>query len=81
VWGPLIEALGAEAPIEAPALPGFHDPLPSGFQPNKDSYANWVVSEMERLHAAVGPVDLVGHDWGALLVLRAASLRPELVQS
>ncbi|MEL6663317.1 MAG: alpha/beta hydrolase [Pseudomonadota bacterium] len=81
VWGPLIKALGAEAPIEAPALPGFHDPLPSGFHPNKDSYANWVVSEMERLHAATGPVDLVGHDWGALLVLRAASLRPELVRS
>ncbi|MEO6394067.1 MAG: alpha/beta hydrolase, partial [Pyrinomonadaceae bacterium] len=28
-----------------------------------------------------GPVDLVGHDWGALLVLRCVSLHPDLVRS
>ncbi|MEM1105488.1 MAG: alpha/beta fold hydrolase [Pseudomonadota bacterium] len=81
VWQPLIQALGADAAIEAPALPGFHGPLPQGFKPNKDSYADWLVAELERLHAAHGPVDVFGHDWGALIVLRAASLRPDLVAS
>jgi pimeloyl-ACP methyl ester carboxylesterase len=28
-----------------------------------------------------GPVDLVGHDWGALLVIRAACLRPDRVRT
>ena len=59
-------------------LPGFGAPLPSGFDPTKDGYAAWVV---ERVAAVGHPVDLVGHDWGALLVLRAASLRPDLVRS
>jgi pimeloyl-ACP methyl ester carboxylesterase len=59
-------------------LPGFGAPLPSGFDPTKDGYAVWVV---ERVAAVGHPVDLVGHDWGALLVLRAASLRPDLVRS
>jgi pimeloyl-ACP methyl ester carboxylesterase len=33
------------------------------------------------LEAAGEPVDLVGHDWGALLVQRAVSLRPDLVRT
>ncbi|MEM1150871.1 MAG: alpha/beta hydrolase [Pseudomonadota bacterium] len=81
VWGPLVSALGGDKPIRTPALPGFREPLPAGFKPNKDTYADWVVSELEALNADHGPVDLFGHDWGALLVLRAACLRPELIRS
>ncbi|WP_316161389.1 alpha/beta hydrolase [Bradyrhizobium sp. SZCCHNRI20481] len=79
IWGPLIAAIGETVAI--PSLPGFRDEAPAGFACTKDAYADWLVALMEAQHAAVGPLDLVGHDWGALLVLRAASLRPELVRS
>ncbi|WP_257170385.1 alpha/beta fold hydrolase [Bradyrhizobium sp. SRS-191] len=79
IWGPLIAALGET--VAVPALPGFDGDAPSGFACTKDAYADWLVALMEAQHAAFGPLDLVGHDWGALLVLRAASLRPELVRS
>ena len=59
-------------------LPGFGTPLPAGFDPTKDVYAAWLV---EQIAAQRGPVDLVGHDWGALLAIRAASLRPDLIRT
>ncbi|WP_315718678.1 MULTISPECIES: alpha/beta hydrolase [unclassified Bradyrhizobium] len=79
IWGPLIAALSET--VAVPALPGFGGDVPPGFACTKDAYADWLVALMEAQHAAFGPLDLVGHDWGALLVLRAASLRPELVRS
>ncbi len=60
------------------SLPGFSSPLPDGFEPTMDRYADWLIAELERLDA---PPHLVGHDWGGLLVIRAVSLRPELVAS
>lgn len=79
LWTPLIAALDLKpGGYAAPALPGFGCPVPRGFDRTKDGYANWLVGQME---AAGKPVHLVGHDWGALLVLRAASLRPDLVAS
>lgn len=79
LWQPLIKALGlAEADYKAPALPGFGCPRPDGFSATKDAYADWLVGQME---AAGEPVDIVGHDWGALLTLRATSLRPDLVRT
>jgi pimeloyl-ACP methyl ester carboxylesterase len=60
------------------ALPGFATLLPSGFQPTKEGYVEWLQT---RLGRQAGPIDLVGHDWGALLVLRAVSLMPDLVRS
>src|SRR5687767_15804716 len=59
-------------------LPGFGCPLPSGFDPHKDVYVDWLISQIE---AEEDPVDLVGHDWGGGLVLRLVSLRPDLVRS
>ena len=38
----------------------------------------WLLDE---LAAQPGPIDVVGHDWGALLALRAVSLVPERVRS
>jgi pimeloyl-ACP methyl ester carboxylesterase len=79
VWDPLIDALDlAEGDYLAPALPGFGCPRPAGFSATKDAYTDWLIGQME---AAGGNVDLVGHDWGGLLVLRAASVRPDLVRT
>ncbi len=79
LWRPLIAALGLTGgDVRAPALPGFGCPVPLGFSCTKDAYAAWLVGQIE---AAGAPVHLVGHDWGALLVLRAASLRPDLIKT
>ncbi len=79
LWQPLVKALGLQPDsYKALALPGFAAPLPAGFTCTKDAYAGWLVGQME----AVGePVHIVGHDWGALLVLLAVCLRPDLVSS
>lgn len=77
VWHRVIPLLGSDD-VTCLRLPGFGGPLPTGFAATKDAYAAWLVAQISALAA---PVDLVGHDWGALLVLRAASLRPELVRS
>ncbi len=64
--------------VVAPDLPGFGVPLPSGFGCTADDYADWLIDDIARLGA---PVDLVGHDWGSLLVQRVAALRPDLVRT
>lgn len=51
-------------------LPGFGSPRPEGFTSTKDEYVSWLEGRLRELD---GPVDLVGHDWGALLVARVAS--------
>ncbi|MEM9668427.1 MAG: alpha/beta hydrolase [Pseudomonadota bacterium] len=83
LWVPLIQSPQfTEDNYLTPDLPGFGSPWPSGFQPTKDGYAAWIIDFIEDATSKNGgPVDLVGHDWGALLVLRAASLRPGLVRS
>lgn len=67
--------------MEVPALPGFTGPLPAGFSATNEAYADWAVGEAEALVAAHGPIDIVGHDWGALIAQRAAMLRPDLFRS
>lgn len=82
IWGPLLAALDlGNTPVASPAMLGFTAPLPAGFAATKEAYADWLVGEMETLAARQGPIDLVGHDWGAILVQRAAMLRPDLVRS
>ena len=82
MWRPLLDALGPDAgEVLTPALPGFTGPVPKGFDCTKEAYAGWLVDYIETHLPASGQVDLVGHDWGALLVARAASLRPDLVRS
>jgi pimeloyl-ACP methyl ester carboxylesterase len=79
LWRPLISALGLSPDAWlTPALPGFGSSIPQRFKGTKDAYVTWLIDEMERVGE---PVHLVGHDWGALLVLRAASLRADLVSS
>jgi pimeloyl-ACP methyl ester carboxylesterase len=52
--------------------------VPDGFSATKEAYVDWLLGE---LTALPGPIDLVGHDWGALLVVRGVSLRPDIVRS
>jgi len=79
LWEPLIAALGLDdGEYRAPALPGFGCDRPAGFSATKDAYTDWLIGEMENIG---GDIDIVGHDWGALLTLRAVSLRPDLVRS
>lgn len=61
-------------------LPGFGCPRPEGFGATKEEYLDWLVAEVEAASAA-GPVDLVGHDWGSLLVQRLVTVRPDLVRT
>ena len=82
VWAPLKAALSLlDKNVSTPSLPGFTSPPPDGFAATKESYTQWLISVLEQLYATSGPVDIVGHDWGALLTLRAASLRPDLIKS
>jgi pimeloyl-ACP methyl ester carboxylesterase len=77
VWRPLLAKLARKDTI-CLSLPGFGVPRPAGFNPDKDAYAAWLVKELQKID---GPIDLVGHDWGSLLVTRAVSIAPELVRS
>ena len=77
LWNPLRSHLG-RTDIVTVSLPGFGVPLPNDFAATKEAYVDWLIGEIE--HIGV-PVDLVGHDWGALLVQRVVSLRPELIRT
>jgi len=82
IWRPLLAALDlGDAPVAVPALPGFIAPLLAGFPATKEAYADWAVGQAEALYAAHGPIDIVGHDWGALIAQRVAMLRPDLLRS
>jgi pimeloyl-ACP methyl ester carboxylesterase len=82
IWRPLLAALDLDdVPVAVPALPGFTGPLPAGFPATKEAYADWAEGEAEALFAAHGPIDIVGHDWGALIAQRVAMLRPDLIRS
>jgi pimeloyl-ACP methyl ester carboxylesterase len=77
VWHRVVAALDRHD-VLTPALPGFGCPVPDGFAATKEAYVGWLLGVIAQQGE---PVDLVGHDWGALLVVRAASLRPDLVRS
>lgn len=77
MWDGVVSRL-SRSDVVAVDLPGFSVPVPDGFDATKEGYSAWLLSELERLGP---PIDLVGHDWGSILVQRAVSLRPELVRS
>ena len=77
LWDPLRARLQRRDVI-ALSLPGFGVPLPPGFAATKEAYADWLIAEIARLGE---PVDVVGHDWGSLLVQRIVSLRPDLFRT
>lgn len=77
MWDPLRAHL-RRSDVAAVSLPGFGAPLPAGFSCTKEAYLDWLLG---RIDAQPGPVDLVGHDWGAIFVLRAAALRPARIRT
>ena len=77
VWDAVISRLGRKDVVTL-SLPGFCCPLPDGFAATKEAYVDWLLGQLEAIE---GPIDLVGHDWGGLLVVRAVSLRPHAVRS
>jgi pimeloyl-ACP methyl ester carboxylesterase len=76
LWDHLREALDGDS--VALSLPGFANPRPDGFGATKDEYVDWLVAALEEVG---GPVDLVGHDWGAALTYRVATTRGDLLRS
>ncbi len=76
IWHKMRSRLARES--LALSLPGFGCARPEGFAATKDAYAQWLVEELSRFNE---PVDLVAHDWGALLTLRVATTHGELLRS
>ncbi len=83
IWGPLTVALAERGRTDVIALspPGFGAPVPDGFDPTMDAYAEWLVAELDTIAADGSEIDLVGHDWGAGHVYGALSRRPDLVRT
>ena len=77
LWDP-VRARLERTDVVTPNLPGFGVALPERFSPTKERYVAWLVDELE---AIGGPIDLVGHDWGSILVQRAAAVRPDLIRT
>jgi pimeloyl-ACP methyl ester carboxylesterase len=77
VWNAVISRL-ARKDVVTLSLPGFGCPLPAGFGATKEAYVEWLLGQLAVIQ---GPMDLVGHDWGGRLVVRAVSLRPDAVRS
>ncbi len=77
VWSEVTKHL-SRTDVVTLALPGFANDVPPGFQSTKEEYVEWIIQELERL---AEPVDLVGHDWGCILVARVASIWPDLIRT
>jgi pimeloyl-ACP methyl ester carboxylesterase len=77
LWAPLVDRLDRDD-VVCPSLPGFGAPVPAGFGCTKDEYAAWLVDQLRGFDE---PVDVVGHDWGSILVQRVATTNPELLRS
>lgn len=76
VWDPMKAHLAGD--IVTLSLPGFGTPLPDGFEPTKEAYAEWITGELASFDE---PIHLVAHDWGALLSLRVLAGQPTNIAS
>jgi pimeloyl-ACP methyl ester carboxylesterase len=77
MWAPLLAELERDDVVTL-SLPGFGCSTPPDFDATKESYVEWVIAQLENERE---PVDLVGHDWGSIIVQRVVSLRPDLVRT
>jgi pimeloyl-ACP methyl ester carboxylesterase len=76
LWDRLRSELSDES--VAVSLPGFGRERPSGFGATKDDYVDWLLGELGALE---GPIDLVGHDWGAGFTFRVATAHGDRIRS
>jgi pimeloyl-ACP methyl ester carboxylesterase len=75
IWSLLFEHLDRDD-IFALSPPGFGAPVGGDFAATSDAYLEWLVDAVSALDR---PVDVVGHDWGGVHVLRLAITRPDLI--
>ena len=80
LWRTLVEALAARGRTDVVTLspPGFGAPRPDGFGATAHEYRLWLIGELDALE---GPIDLVGHDWGAGHVYGVLAERPDLIRT
>jgi pimeloyl-ACP methyl ester carboxylesterase len=76
VWDPLVAAVGRDD-VACLSLPGFATPLPDDFEPTMYRYAEWLGEQL----STFDDVDLVAHDWGALLSMRVLADQPANVHT
>jgi pimeloyl-ACP methyl ester carboxylesterase len=81
VWSELVSELEQRGVDDIVLLspPGFGAPVPEGFAGTRLDYRDWLIDQIEALDD--GPVDLVGHDWGAGHTYAVAAARPDLLRS
>jgi pimeloyl-ACP methyl ester carboxylesterase len=77
VWDAVISQLDRRDVVRL-SLPGFGCAVPPGFSATKEAYVDWLIG---RLATLSGSIDIVGHDWGALLTVGVVSVQPTLVRS
>src|SRR5262245_1817809 len=77
VWNRVISNLD-RSDVLTLDLPGFGRPLGEGFSATKEEYVEWLLDELSKVDE---PIDLVAHDWGARLSIRAISLQPGIVRT
>ncbi len=80
VWSELVSELERHGVDDIVLLspPGFGAHVPEGFGGTRLDHRDWLIGQIETLD---GPVDLVGHDWGAGHVYAVAAARPDLLRS
>ena len=76
IWDQVRSSLELES--VALSLSGFGTPRPAGFGATRDDYADWLPAELARIE---GPIDLVGHDWGATLTNRIVTAHVDRIRS
>lgn len=76
IWRKVRSTIDGES--VALSLPGFGCPRPDGFGATKDDYVRWLLTELDQIE---GPIDLVGHDWGAGLTYRVATAYGDRLRS
>ncbi|MSO79542.1 MAG: alpha/beta hydrolase [Acidimicrobiia bacterium] len=77
LWDSIIDELKHDH-MFALQLPGFGTPIPDGFTCTKEEYVAWIADRVRELDE---PVDIVGHDWGSMMVQRLATTQPDLVRT
>jgi pimeloyl-ACP methyl ester carboxylesterase len=80
VWSDLVPELNRRGVDDIVLLspPGFGAPVPDGFGGTRIDHRDWLIGEIEQLGE---PVDLVGHDWGAIHTYSVAAERPDLLRT
>jgi pimeloyl-ACP methyl ester carboxylesterase len=80
IWRPLIAALADQGINDVTTLspPGFGAPTPDGWDAATSTYVSWLAGELATID---GPIDLLGHDWGAGHVFGLLAAHPGLIRS